>query len=79
MLGQPFNHLRIAVVKNNFIAVERGDLGKVLFIKGKIENGTVFQHTRHFHRFRDNGDTALIEPAQHHLSHRFAVFLGDCG
>lgn len=59
--------------------VEGGDGGHIFPGEREVEDVYVLLHAFDMCGFWDNDYSALDEPAQCHLSHRFAVFVTDSG
>ena len=57
--------------------VQRGEAQHVVAAQFEVEDGLIFPHPFGAHGFHQRDDVTLIEPAQCHLSRRFAVFLAD--
>lgn len=70
--------LRIHFVVNGALfRIQRADSLHVFIAEGKIENIDIFLHPFFVDRFRDDDDAALQEPAEHDLTCRLAVLLGN--
>ena len=59
--------------------VERGDGGHILVGEREIEDVEILPHPLYVGRFGADDDSALNQPAQGDLRHRFAVFVTDFG